>query len=422
MMKFNFLHIHTTDIKGGAAIESYRLHKALLKEGHGSHILCGRKYSKEKDSTPIVPGLYGGLVNAAVGKFFNSLGLQSFGYPSSFFLKFSHWIKNWADVVILRNLHGWYSSIGILPWIAKRVPIIWRLPDMWAFTGHCAYSYDCERWKTGCGKCPYLKSYPALPFDTTHFLWLRKRRIYQKLVNKLIIVSPSKWLLELVKQSPLLKDFRIEHIPTAVDLQVFKPESKIEARNFLNLPQNDKVIIFVRGSKGQDEIRKGEDLLWEIIGVLSEFWKGPSIIFLILGGARKLKKPSIFKKLRNIKLLEMGFIKEAKHLVLCYNAGDVFLSLSRADNLPNTMVEAAACGLPIITLNSGGCSEILENGKSGYVAKNLKDVVEFILQLLRDENLNKEFSKNARRLAEEKFSMLKQVNSFVNLAMELIKT
>jgi len=410
--KINFLHIHTTDTRGGAAISAYRFHKALLEHGYGSHILCGRKYSFGDDVTPIVPGKYGWAFNKIVGRFFNNLGLQSFGYPSSFFMRFSKWIKEWADVVILRNLHGWYFSIGTLPSIAKYVPIIWRLPDMWALTGHCAYSYDCQRWKIGCGSCPYLNIYPEIPFDTTHFFWLRKKKIYQKIKNRLVFVSPSKWLKRLVDESQLTKDFRCEYIPTGIDLNIFKPGLREESRKILGIQEHEKVIMF--SAENLRDKRKGLDTFFEVVKELKKKIKFP--ITLLLVGCRGER----FDFSQDIKLIKIGFTEEDKFLSVCYNVCDVYLCLSKADNLPNTLVEASACGVPIVTLDNGGCVETLENGRSGYVVRNISEIIEAVRNILHDDSKNKEFSINARALAEKKFSMENQVNAYVKLAGELL--
>jgi glycosyltransferase involved in cell wall biosynthesis len=412
LKKINFLHINVSDLKWGASIEAYRLHKALLGQGFGSHLLCAIKQAKTEDSSRIIPGRYSYLANAVAGKFFNSLGLQSFGYPSSFFIKNSRLVKNFADVIILRNLHWWYFSIGLLPWLAKHKPLIWRFPDMWALTGHCAYSYDCLRWQSGCGNCPRLKDYPGLFFDTTHFLWLRKKKIYEKIVNKTILVAPSLWLKRKIEESPITKNFRCEYIPSAVDLSLFKPGLKKESRKKLNLSEEDRVIMF-SAYKLKDRRKGGQDLS-ALLTKLNNRLKNPAVLILVGQGAEELNFP------QGVKVIKTGLVRQDKDLLNYYNAADVFLSLSRADNLPNSLIEAGACGVPIVALDNGGCHETINEGETGYAVKDMDAAISALEVLLDNDKKLHEFSTKARKLAESKFSMESQASSFVTLANALI--
>ncbi len=412
LREINFLHINASDIRWGASIESFRLHQALLESGYASHTLCALKEHSGNDSSSILPGKFGYLPNALFGKFFNAFGLQSFGYPSSFFLRRSKLVNDWNDIIILRNLHWWYISIGILPFLSQKAPLIWRLPDMWAVTGHCAYSYECEKWETGCGKCPRLYDYPELFFDTTHFLWLRKQKIYQRLKDKLVFVSPSKWLKEIVEKSPLTCDFRCELIPTAVNLSVFKPGLTESARSIFGIGKSEKVIML--SSFKLNDQRKGARESWEVIKNLKEKVNFPLTVLVV--GYRGEE----FTKIAGVKIIKVGFTQDEKILAACYNAADVYLSLSKADNLPNTLVEASACGIPIVTLDSGGCREALVEGKSGYVVSNSKEAEEALRNILSNSQKQKEFSEEAREFALSNFSMEAQVKAYVVLATDLI--
>jgi len=411
--KINFLQINASDTRWGASIEAYRLHKAFQEEGYGSHILCGIKDSQDMHCSQIIPWHYGYLPNALIGKFFNFLGLQSLGYPSSFFLRRSELIQDFADVVILRNLHWWYFSIGVLPYLVATKPVIWRLPDMWAVTGHCTYSYECQRWKASCGKCPHLFEYPELFFDTTHFLWKRKKRIYEKLKGKLVFVSPSLWLKKIVEESWLTKGFRCELIPTAVETDVFRPLDKGDARMRFGLSGKEKVILF--SAFNINEKRKGIYVLPHVLARAVKEIKSPLVLML----AGKGDKINGFPQ--NLKILNSGFLKDDSSLAALYSASDVYLSLSTADNLPNTLVEAHSCGLPIVTLDSGGCKEVIEEGESGYAVNDAASAADALISILNDRVKQSRFSTNARLIAQNRFSMGRQVRSFVSLSENLCR-
>jgi len=411
--KLNFLHLNAYDIRGGAALAGYRFHKALQNDGCGSHFICAAKKSEDPSVSRIIPGRHGYVVNGLIGMCFNYAGLQAFGYPSSFFLRNSTWVNSWADVIVLRDLHWWYFSLGVLPQLALKVPLLWRLPDVWALTGHCCYPYDCDRWKNGCGQCPDLKQYPELLFDTTHFLWLRKQRIYRKLRDRLVFISPSRWLQKMIQDSPLAAGFRCERIPTAVDLNIFKPIPQHQAREALGIGPNEKVIMF--SAVRLSDTRKGAK---DIVGAVNGLQKklNAPLLVLPLGHA-----DYDFGFAPGIKVISQGFVSDEQRLAFCYSAADIYLSMSQADNLPNTHIEAVACGTPVVTLDKGGCRETLEPGRSGFAVADEQEAVEAMQQLLTDDGLRQDFSRKARRFAEQNFSMQAQVEAYVRLAKEMIK-
>lgn len=410
--RINFLQINASDLKWGASLEAYRLHRAFLAHGHGSRILCAIKISSDPETSAIIPLPYGYIPNALIGKFFNTAGLQSFGYPSSFFIKHSRLIRDFADIIVLRNLHWWYFSIGILPWLAQKKPLIWRFPDMWALTGHCAYSYDCEKWNDGCGSCPRLLEYPELFFDTTHFLWLRKKKIYDKIRDRMVLVVPSLWLKKLAERSVLTRDFRCEVIPTAVDTEVFKPHMRRQAREKLGIAAEEKVAMF--SSFKLNDKRKGPDTLVELLEIYKKNTNTPLTLLLLGQGRLNAKFPA------GIRILSTGLIGQDNELAQFYSACDVFLSLSKADNLPNTIIEASACGVPVIALNSGGCREAIEEGGTGYIVPNAEQAAKALIKIFGNNVLQQELSNNGRVFAEKRFSMRQQVESFVKLAQGLV--
>ncbi len=408
----NFLHINASDIKWGASIAGFRMHQALLHEGHGSHLLCGLKLHPGSDTSAIMPGRFSYAPNLLTGKLFNAAGLQSFGYPSSFFLSRSPFIRTWADVIILRNLHWWYISIGILPFLAEQAPLIWRVPDMWAITGHCVYSYECARWQTGCGNCPRLSDYPKLFLDTTHLLWKRKARIYAHVKGRLVFVSPSLWLKRFIEASPLTRDFSCEHIPTAVDLEIFKPGLRQQARDNFGIAADEKVIMLSSFDLGDK--RKGIPYCVEAINALAGSLKRPPTVFLL--GASAAHSPFA----QGLKVVATGLLQDDRLIAASYNVADVFLNMSTADNLPNTLVEAAACGIPVVSRNAGGCAETFQEGRSGFAVEDVRQAAAALKNLLTDEARQKSFSAAARDFARQHFSMQAQVKAYVALASRLI--
>ena len=169
-MGLSVLHISESDAAGGAARAAYKIHNGLNGLGHRSRMLVGRKTTPDDEVRKIKRNVAWRAADRVSGSVLDAFSLQYAFYPSSFGLAVDPWFRS-ADVVQLHNLHGSYFSFTALPLLSRRRPVVWLLHDQWAMTGHVAYSLDCERWKHGCGSCPYLEEYPRLRRDTTAILW-----------------------------------------------------------------------------------------------------------------------------------------------------------------------------------------------------------------------------------------------------------
>src|SRR5919205_822955 len=213
-MPLNVLHISESDAAGGAARTAYKVHRGLKEQGHDSRMLVGRKVTADRDIRRIKRHDGWRAADRLTGAVLDRLDLQYAFYPSSFGVARDPWFRA-ADVVQLHNLHGSYFSYTALPLLSRRRPIVWLLQDQWAYTGHVAYSLDCERWRHGCGSCPYLAEYPRLRRDTTALLWRLKRRVYDR--SRLTLIVPSRWMLELVRASPLLALAGAGEVPRHVE-------------------------------------------------------------------------------------------------------------------------------------------------------------------------------------------------------------
>jgi glycosyltransferase involved in cell wall biosynthesis len=240
-LAINVLHISESDAAGGAARTAYKLHGGLNARGHRSRMLVGRKVTADAGVRRLKRNLGWRGIDRLTGGLLDRLDLQYVFYPSSFGVARDVWFRE-ADLVQLHNLHGSYFSYTALPWLTRRRPTVWLLQDQWAMTGHVAYSLDCERWREGCGSCPYLGEYPRLRRDTTALLWRLKRGAYRR--SRLTLIVPSRWMLELVQASPLLARFPVHRIPHGVDTDVFRPMPKLEARRHLGLPEDRPVVLF----------------------------------------------------------------------------------------------------------------------------------------------------------------------------------
>jgi glycosyltransferase involved in cell wall biosynthesis len=396
------LHISESDMLGGAARTAYKLHRGLGREGHVSRMLVGRRATDDGDIRSIKRNLAWRAGDRLCGEVLDRLDLQYAFYPSSFAVARDPWFGD-SDIVQLHNLHGSYFSYTALPTLTRRRPTVWLLQDQWAFTGHVAYSLDCERWRDGCGSCPYLGEYPRLRRDRTALLWRLKQSVYAR--SRLTLVVPSQWMLELVQVSPLLSRCPVYRIPHGVDTEVFRPIPQVEARSRLGLPLDRQFVLFA--ASDLSEPRKGLFLLTKALSLLDD----PPL--LVLAGAGEAP--------RDVESLSLGSIDDDEQLACAYNAADVFAVPTVADALTQTAIESIACGTPCVAFGRGGVTDVVRHLETGYQARfgDVQDLARGLTSLLDDP---RDLSAGCRALAEKEFSIDLQVRRYVDLYEQLLET
>lgn len=273
-------------------------------------------------------------------------------------------IREWnPDVIHLQNIHGFVLQVEILFEYLKKAgkPVVWTLHDCWPYTGHCAF-YDytsCENWKTGCGDChEYRKTYPyALFRNHTEQNYERKRAAFTG-VPDLTIVVPSRWLKGEVKQS-FLKEYPVQVIPNGIDRKHFYP-MKSSLRQDLGL--DGKFVIL--GVANVWERRKGLEYFVKISEKLPEEYQ------VILIGLSKKQIRSLPKN-----VIGMERTSSVKELAEYYSMADVFVNATLEDNFPTTNLEALSCGTPVITFQTGGSPESLDESSGRVVSKGDTDAL-----------------------------------------------
>jgi glycosyltransferase involved in cell wall biosynthesis len=345
-------------------------------------------------------------------KITNLLGLQYMFFPSSAALLFHPWFKS-ADIIQLYNTHGNYFSHSVLPFMSRRKRIVWRLSDMWPATGHCAYSGDCDRWIVGCYKCPYLDSYPPLAWDSSSWLWRWKKYLYRN--TRLHIVAPSFWIKDIAEKSPLLNRFPKTIIVNGVDIEMFRPLSKDEARKALNIPPGKKVILFL-AHVVQNNPRKGGDYVIRALNRLMAEGHRDFIAFLVGRGAENWGQELRCPTRRH------NLINNDEQLSQVYNCADLLIHPSVVENLPNCIIEAMACGTPAIAFDVGGVKEVILHKENGYLAKykDDEDLFQGLKWLLNHPSLHAALGEKCRAWVENTFSLKLQTQRFLDLFQELM--
>ncbi len=185
---------------------------------------------------------------------------------------------------------------------------------MWALTGHCGYSYDCERWKFGCGKCPYPDVHPPIRRDGTRIEWWLKNRVYSR--SNLTLVSPSTWLKKLAKES-MINRFPIKQIPNGVDTDIYRPLDSEQCRSLLGIPGGKHVLMFA--AVNLKDHRKGGDLLINALQSLPQSLKAETVL-IVLGQSGGTIAETV-----GIQTLDLGYVSSDRLKTIAYSAADLFI-------------------------------------------------------------------------------------------------
>lgn len=402
------LHINQSDITGGAAIATYRLHQGLLNQGIDSRLLVDIVTTNSERVSKVPPK---GRTDFQLYRLTRKLGLNEIHLLSSFEIS-KHPSYKTADVLNLHNLHFGYFNYLALPTLTQKKPAILTLHDMWAITGHCSYSFDCGRWKTGCGRCPYPDTYPAIERDNTHVEWKLKDWAYRH-SNIKAVVTTSQWNKDQAQQS-MLGNLPIYQIPYGIDTTIYQPLDKFECRSLLGIPSNKKLLIF--GAQDLANPRKGGDLLKQALQSLPSSLK-EDIVILTLGHGGENIAESV-----GIKTFILGFVASDHLKAIVYSAADLFLFPTRSDAFGLVTQEAMSCGTPTIGFKIGGVPDLVRPGLTGYLAEpeNPIDFCNGIVQLLEDNQERQQLGQKCRKVVLEEYSLDLQAQRYIELYQQCL--
>ncbi|HOY19025.1 MAG TPA: glycosyltransferase [Haliscomenobacter sp.] len=266
-----------------------------------------------------------------------------------------------ADAIYLHWSHHGFLSLTNMEQLAKLgKPIIIILHDMWYLTGGCHYSFGCEKYQVKCQNCQFFPGDTKNDLSTAGFE--KKMKFYAKYDN-LYFVSPSTWLYQCAQQSGLTKNNPVFHIPNVLDRNVYKPFDKKIAKEILNIPKNEQVILF--GATSVKNPYKGWEYVKSAMNILYEQRQNENITVLIFGNGcnQEISKAIPFRT------RFMGRLNDEYTLALTYNAADVLVAPSLIDNLPYTIFESLACGTPVVAFDTGGIPDMIQHRVNGYLAK-----------------------------------------------------
>lgn len=328
------------------------MHNVLKSKGYNSTVAYGRETLGGADKEIYIGNRIDKYLHVIYSRLLDAHGYGSFKATKNFIKKIG--VLN-PDIIHLHNIHGYYLNIEILfeYLVAANKPVVWTFHDCWPITGHCTY-FDyigCDKWKTGCYECPIKAEYPkSILLDASKENYRKKNDLFAG-VKDLTIVTPSRWLSLLVEAS-FLKKYPIKIINNGIDLSVFNPvESDFRVRNNLF---NRFIILGVSSIWGE---RKGLNYFVRLAKDLK-----PDQIIVLVGVSDKIKKELPEE------IVCISKTNNTRELAEIYSAADVFVNPTLEDNFPTTNLEALACGTPIITFDSGGSAECVDE-RCGIVVR-----------------------------------------------------
>ena len=359
------VHVCSHAHEGGAARAAYRIHLGQRKIGIDSRLAVIHK--KLDDDSVVAPlgltgrvrAVAGGKVEAAIlarqrtaNPVFHSLGLMSSGLGG--------WLNTSdADLINLHWVAGATLSIGEIAAIKK--PIVWTMHDMWPFSGAEHYENLAGAQRANEAYAPGSRAATDKGPDLDAWTFGRKRRAWRGKTFHLI--TPSRWLADRAKQSTLFSRMPCRAISNGIDLGLYKPLDRREARRALNLPQDKLLVLFGAMSSTTDH-RKGFHLLLPALQTLSrDPVSGPQTELLVFG-ARAPRQPVDL----GLPVHYLGQFSDDLSMVLLYSAADVFVAPSLQDNLPNTLVESLSCGTPCVAFDIGGMPDLVRDQACGQLA------------------------------------------------------
>ncbi|WP_177995539.1 glycosyltransferase [Victivallis lenta] len=348
------LHVNYHASGGGAALAARRLHEELLRQGCDSRMLVVEGAGTSSDGViragtrirrvcrimqrleHLLLRLDGGSRNCLP----RSLNLLRTGIAGAI-------RAERPDLVHLHWVNG--AMFGVRELAGLGLPVVWTLHDGWAFCG-CEHHHSAgdERFRSG---------YRSGSDFWNVWNWRRKLSCWRDW--RFRSVAPSGWLMREAAESILLNRSRPVCIPNGVDLGLFSPGDRAEARRRLGIPEQGRMILFGAASVS-DPNKGGPELLYALRALAAR--KECRDVTLLLLGRGELPEKLPFP------VIPLGFVGEERRLAACYRAADLFVLASKYDNLPNMLIEAAACGTPLAAFDIGGISDIVIPGRNGFLA------------------------------------------------------
>jgi glycosyltransferase involved in cell wall biosynthesis len=433
------VQVQREDRFGGAAVIVETLHRGYRAAGHRSVVAVDIKHSDDPDVVRLPVGyntrplvrrarLIGRRLRERGGRKAQyatlalellaqptravaiAQGREDMAFPGSWSLDT---VAGKPQIVHLHNLHRNYFDLRAIPSLSASVPVVATLHDPWLLTGHCGHPLDCERWRIGCGACPHLDTYPRVLRDATHTNWQLKRALWEN--SALNIATPSRWLMDMVESSilrPAVRGQRV--IPNGVDLETFTPGNREVARARVGLPLQATVVLFV-ANRGRRNPFRDWRRLESAVKSLGERNVVENMVIVCIG------EDAPPERIGSIEFRFIGRIASGESLATWYQAADLCAHPAIADTFPTAVVEAMACGIPVVATDIGGIPEQVHDGVTGLLTSpgDAPALARAMDAILGDETRRAAMGTAAHEAALQRYSHKAMVAAYLEWFEEL---
>ena len=398
------LQINTTFQQGSTG----KICKGILDQceavGIKSYIAYARapRGQKLEENEITVSSWWNHHIHNRLARMFMSTGAFSFFHTKRFLRKIK---QNKPDIIHLHNIHANFINLKLLFHFIKKekIAIVWTLHDCWAFTGYCTHysAVHCEKWKSLCSNCPNRYLDPVTLIDRSKAMYRKKKKMFCG-IEKMKLVTPSNWLKQEVLNS-FLQNYPVQVINNGIDLGLFTPTDS----NFREKYQINKEQFIVLGVAHAWGARKGLDAFLELSKRLDKSFK------IVLVGTTD----EIDQHLPDT-IISIHRTQNQKELAEIYSASDLFVNPTIEDNFPTVNIEAIACGTPVLTYETGGSAEIIDNTCGCVVSQGNIEALEKEIIRIRD---NRPYSQNSCLQRAQKYDMQLKFAEYIDLYKEILR-
>ncbi len=412
------VHLSTSDANGGAARAAFRLHTGLRRLGADSSMLVLKKATSDPTVNAIKPETARlerwkrtrryKKIRREQGRYQHPAGVELFSDDRTEHAGTVVRQLPPSDLITLHWIAGLLDYESFFAGVPANVPIVWRLADMNALTGGCHYDNGCGKFVDRCGACPQLGSSDEK--DLSRQIWTRKQSSLARVTDRLHLVGTSRWITAEAARSSLLKGFPASTIPNGLDTDDFAPRDKTFARASLGIPADARVVLFVADST--EIVRKGYRHLVDALAGITEV---ENVLLLSIGSGNAAVNTAL-------KQCRVGRVSNDRLLSIVYSAADVFVIPSLQESFGQTVIEAMACGTPVVGFSAGGIPDMVRSNTTGLLAPvgDVNALRSAIVALLKDEPKRRQMATNCRQVALNEYSLEVQARAYLNLYQQLL--
>lgn len=343
---------------GGAETVVEQLRSGIERAGHAHwlHVAHGKTFPE--GVTPLYPRLLSRLSHSRFHRIVERLFPREKWTDRSF----CGLAESEADLIHLHNFHGDYASIESLAHLVSRKKVVWTFHAFWGITGGCDHPKECQRYQHACGQCPQVGQWPVGAVDrTSEQLALKMKLLASAPVH---VVAPSQHLAAKVRESQVGRCWHVDYIPNGVEPARFTFARKHDPQFRASLGLDPKATTILVVNRNFKDPQKGHPMVQEALAMLD----GRSVQVVLAGQNSYWAAAQLPAGLPR---LVAGYVTSREAMARWFEAADIFLFASPAENFPCVILEAMSAKCCVVATPTSGVVEQIEQRKTGFVAEEI---------------------------------------------------